>query len=161
VFEGGENLQVTKSARMTTRGTTQVVEEEISKALDAQCTKINEDNCHVIFKHKINRRGVTWSIVCCEVCLKPNILHEDPWSEECNNTPINQNWVGEYIEQLKAHRRIKQLAEELVPDEDEDEDTETQERTPRLVRSGRNKPQNTKFKFQYGRRTQPGAPMNP
>ncbi len=104
---------------MTTRSTTQVVEEEVSKALDLQCPKINADNCHVILKHKIYKTRVRWILVYCEVCLKPNILHEDPWSEECNNTPINQNWLGEYIEQLKNHRRMKQLAEELEPYEDE------------------------------------------
>ncbi len=119
MFAGGEKLEVTRRDSMTTRSTTQVVEEEVSKALDLQCPKINADNCHVIFKHKIYRRRITWNIVCCEVCLKPHILHEDHWSEECGNTPINQNWLGEYIEQLKNHRRMKQLAEELEPYEDE------------------------------------------
>jgi len=148
VFAGGERLQVTRRDSMTTtRSITQVVEEELSRALDIQCPKINAENCHVIFKHKIYRTRITWNIVCCEVCLKPNILHKDPWSEECGNTPINQNWLGEYIEQLKNHRRIQQMAVELEPCEEEEEETETQERPSRLARSGRDKPQYNKFKF--------------
>jgi len=86
---------------------------------------------------------------CCEVCLRPNILHEDPWEEECILVAINQNYLGEYIEQLEKHRRVTQLARNFEPLEEEEENEETETR-PRRARTARNPAEDRtqdKFKF--------------
>ena len=108
-------LEVTRCENMTTRSMTQQVEEEIERALDRNAKLVNRENCDAIFQYKTYKTRISWILRCCEVCLKPNILHEDPWSEECVQLPINQNLLGEYIEQLEEHDKIKQIARRLEP----------------------------------------------
>jgi hypothetical protein len=117
VFNGGEQLEVTRSESMfeTTRSMTQLVEVELERALDRNAKNINIENCDTIFQYKVYKTRITWVMRCCEVCMKPNIMHEDPWSEECVQLPINQNLLGEYIEQLENHDKIKQIARRLEP----------------------------------------------
>jgi hypothetical protein len=117
VFGGGELLEVTTSERMSisTRSMTQQVEEELERALDRNAKKISYDNCEAIFQYKKHKTRTSWVLRCCETCLKPNFMHDDPWSEECMQLPITQNLLGEYIEQLEEHLKIQQIARRLEP----------------------------------------------
>ncbi len=112
-----ELLEVTRSERMSisTRSMTQQVEEELERALDRNAKKISYDNCEAIFQYKKHKTRTSWVLRCCETCLKPNFMHDDPWSEECMQLPITQNLLGEYIEQLEEHHKIQQIARKLEP----------------------------------------------
>ena len=67
-----------ESMSVTTRSMTQLVEEELERALDRNAKNTNIDNCDAIFQYKVYKTRITWVMRCCEVCMKPNIMHEDP-----------------------------------------------------------------------------------
>jgi hypothetical protein len=77
------------------------------------------------------------------VCNKPNFVHQDPWDENCSLTSVSQTYKGEYIDQLENHKRFKQIAKLMIPDEEEDDREER--RIPRNPRLGRSRGENSKI----------------
>ncbi len=149
LFTGGEQLVVTRANRMSvTRSMAQLVEEEVNKAINDSAENITADNCEAIFSHKVYRTRITWGIVCCNVCHRPNLVHADPWSEDCILEPVNQTYKAELMDFMKNNKRIQQLAESFEPEEEDEIQEERVPRTPRIPRnrSGTNQPQD-KLKF--------------
>ena len=100
-----------------TRSYVTQVQEEIHRAVNQHIDNIDEDCSDQIFIYKVTRSSVNWTMRCCKVCGRPNLVHKDPWGQECTQEPINQDLKGEYIEQMENHRWIKQVAKMMVPDQ--------------------------------------------
>jgi hypothetical protein len=116
-----------------TRSIEQVVKHEIAKAIEENAGRVTSENADRIFKYKILKSRMDWVARCCTVCRKPNFVHQEPWDDTCQTQPANQTIIGAYIEQLENHRRFKQLARNMMPEEEEDE--RMRPRNPRLRRS--------------------------
>jgi len=84
-----------------TRSMAQLVEEEVNKAIESNAEKITVENYEVIFSHKVYRTRITWGIVCCDVCHRPNLVHSDPWSEDCILEQVNQSYKAELMDFMK------------------------------------------------------------
>jgi hypothetical protein len=124
-----------------TRSTEQIVREEIAKAIEENTEKVTPENADQIFDYKISKTRVRWTIRCCIVCHKPNFIHQEPWDDNCRVQQITQSFKGEYIDQLENHKRMKQIAERMMPEEEEEEEDERMiPRNPRLGRSWGEKP---------------------
>jgi len=122
-----------------TRSIEQVVKDEIAKAMEENADRITSENADTIFKYKFLKTGIDWVVRCCTVCKKPNFVHQEPWDDICQTQPANQTIIGEYIEQLENHRRFKQLARNMMPENEEEEEEEYERMRPRNPRLRRSK----------------------
>jgi hypothetical protein len=146
VFEGGETLSVRKENRMIiTKNIEAQVAEEVSRAVIQHINNIDESCCDDIFIYKVSKIGVIWTIKCCSVCGRPNLVHQDPWTGQCTQEPIDEDLKGEYIEQAEKHRRIKQVAKMLLVPEDDEEETEVAEPRRRTTRGAEKEKSKSKF----------------
>jgi len=91
------------------------IQEEINRAVNLHIGNIDESCSDDIFIYKVSKIGLIWTVRCCSVCGRPNLVHQDPWGGRCTQEPINQDLKAEYIEQAEEHRRIKKVAEILAP----------------------------------------------
>jgi len=92
------------------------MEEEIHTAIVNHGEHIQCNNYETIFTYKKSRGLYIWDIVCCDVCLKPNLLHADPWSEEtCSQTAVNIFVKYEYIDRLENDKVLKIIAKRNTP----------------------------------------------
>jgi len=129
VFDSEENTTVKKSNTMNiTRSDVTQVQEEISRAVRQHIDNIDRDCSDQIFIYKVTRGSVIWTMRCCKVCGRPNLVHEDPWGQECTQEPIHEDLKGEYIEQMEDHRWIKQVAKMMVPDRKREREREGERR---------------------------------
>ena len=79
MFESGETLAVRKESRMIiTKNVEAQVAEEISRAVNQHIESIDESCSDDIFVYKVSKNGLTWTVKCCTVCGRPNLVHQDP-----------------------------------------------------------------------------------
>jgi len=122
LFTSGETLSVRTSSRMIiTKNIEAQVTEEINKAVASHIESIDETCSDDIFIYKVTKSDTIWTVRCCTVCGRPNLVHPDPWIGQCTQDAIDQDLKAEYIDQAENHRRIKQVARLMIPQEDEDE----------------------------------------
>jgi len=120
------------------------VAEEINKAVTLHIENIDESCSDDIFIYKVSKCGLIWTVRCCSVCGRPNLVHQDPWIGQCTQEPIDQDLKAEYIDQADKHRRIKQVAVLMVPPEEEEMVTVGE---PRSRRTRGDDKQKSKCKF--------------
>ncbi len=111
------------------------VAEEINKAVILHIKNIDNSCSDDIFIYKVLKSGPIWTVKCCSVCGRPNLVHQDPWKGRCTQEPIDQDLKAEYIEQAEEHRRIKQVAEILAPNKDERTREQRKTRPPSISKN--------------------------
>ena len=122
MFTSGETLSVRTSNRMIiTKNIEAQVAEEINKAVASLIESIDETCSDDIFIYKVTKSDTIWTVRCCTVCGRPNLVHPDPWIGQCTQDAIDQDLKAEYIDQAENHRRIKQVARLMIPQEDDEE----------------------------------------
>ena len=93
--------------------------DDVRLAINKHAGNITEENYPVIIIYKKAGKNVVWTVKVCRTCCAPAILHDDPWATVCPHwgTPqIDQEKAAEYIDKLKNAKRMKQLAEWMMPE---------------------------------------------
>jgi len=109
-------VKIERSNTMFTAGEITQIEVEVNNYIEDHEEKINTQNCEKIFQYRFYKTRVKWLIQCCKLCKRPNLIHEDPWGENCTLEKLtNQHLLAEYIDLLKNNGKIKQIARAVEP----------------------------------------------
>ena len=83
-------MKTGRSNTMITAGEITQIKDEVNKYIEDHAKKINKENCKQIFKYRFYKTRVTWILQCCKLCLRPNLLQEEHWDENCRLEKTNQ-----------------------------------------------------------------------
>jgi len=95
-----------------------IIETKLEKAIKDQADKINSSNYTTVLNIREHGRGdIKFTVKKCDVCLRPQLAHNDPWSPSCSRSTdaITRNLSYEMIEAFNKAKAFKHIAQWVVP----------------------------------------------
>jgi len=64
-----------------------IVETELEKAIEDRADRITSSNYTTVLNIREHGRGdIRFTVKMCNVCLRPQLAHDDPWSATCSRS---------------------------------------------------------------------------
>jgi hypothetical protein len=64
-----------------------IVETELEKAIEDRADRITSSNYNTVLSVREHGRGdIRFTVKMCNVCLRPQLAHDDPWSATCSRS---------------------------------------------------------------------------